>query len=144
MFVKNGTECYELQPSAFGMSSAACNQIALPYHGELWGDLLLEVEREICERARDYLPQALSVDQSATDLDVSVVFNVQQRRIGIMARVGVKSPAVGDFTEHFSLRASAVEIATILDQFFDSGAKGLSDEHRTYYKNVYGLWRKAH
>ena len=144
MFVRNGTECYELLPSAFGMSSVACNQIVLPYHGEPWGDLLLEVEREVCERAHDYLPQALSADQSNTDLDVSVVFNVQQRRTGTLARVFVKAPTVGDFTVHFSLLASDAEIAAVLDRFFDGGAEGLSDEHRTYYKNIYGLWRKTH
>ena len=144
MFVKNGMEQYDLRATDFSLSSTARGQIILPYKAQPWADLLLEIEREICERTPDGVPQVLSADQSIDECDVSVVFNIQQHRVGLLALAKVKSPVAGNFLRLYHLRAENSEVKDILDQFFACGAEGLSDEHRTYYKTIYGLWRKTH
>lgn len=143
MFVKNGTEQYELSVGDFIMRSAACDRIELPYRGRVWGDLLLEVERELNERAPEYESSSIGLDGSLEHCRVSVVFRIQKRRIGLLARVSVTDSPAGDFTEDLNLRATGEEVKPILDHFFFCINNGLDDEHLAYFKGVYDQWKNT-
>lgn len=139
MIVLDGTEQRSTTPSDFNMNSYHHDRVVLPYIGELWGDLRLEVMRLIYLSERS-IPDNAHYDQLVDDVLVNMSFNIQKKAVRVTAYLAITLKNGNSFSGRVPIWAGAEEVRSVLDCFFAAGGKGLDPAFLAHYAEVYGTW----
>lgn len=139
MIVLDGTEQKNMKPADFDMKSCHHDRVALPYLGDLWGDLRLEVMRLIYLSERS-IPDDAHYDQLVDDVLVNMSFNIQKKAVRVTAYLAITLKNGNSFGGRVPIQAGAEEVRSILDYFFAAGGKGLDSAFLAHYAETYGMW----
>lgn len=128
----------------FEMETTQKDRILLPYHGELWGDLLYEIKDAALPFFGDECERGLLYDEVVRDENVSILFNVQRKQVRATAYITAQTTRDEQFMVRIPTPMEPSEISDVLDCFLlaNDGA-GLTLAYRNYYRDTYIGWRSG-
>lgn len=143
MIIVNGVEQHEISAKDFELQSTHSDRIVLPYHGELWGDLIYEI---LSAAGKVVSKMDSKMDYVCYDdviKDTAVLFSFSPQRRQVITGLYITASTTLGTIIRTQLRSEMDhgEIKNILGRFFSAdNDTGLEKEYLDYFAGKYASY----